>query len=36
MWNGRKSTVDSTGNNINFWITDDLEAMNTLNDNEHC
>lgn len=36
MWNGSKPTVDSTGNNINFWITDNLAAMDALNDNEPC
>lgn len=36
MWNGVKPTVDSTGNNINFWITDKIAAMDDLNDGESC
>ena len=36
MWNGVKETVDSNGNNIYFWITDNVEEMNDLNDNEPC
>lgn len=36
IWNGIKPTVDSAGNNIDFWITDNVEEMNDLNDNEPC
>jgi hypothetical protein len=36
MWNGVKPTVDSAGNNINFWITDKVPAMDELNDGEDC
>lgn len=36
MWNGIKEIKDSSGNDINFWITDDLEIMNTLNDGDPC
>ena len=36
MWNGVKPTVDSAGNNINFWITDKISAMDDLNDGEDC
>ena len=36
MWNGVKDIKDSVGNNIDFWITDNLELMNTLNDGDPC
>lgn len=36
MWNGVKPLVDSAGNNIDFWITDDLQVMKDLNDDEPC
>lgn len=28
--------IDSAGNPINFWITDDLTEMDTLNNGDHC
>jgi hypothetical protein len=28
--------VDSAGNDIDFWITDDLQVMKDLNDDEPC
>lgn len=36
MWNGLKCTLDSAGTPIDFWITDDVSEMNTLNDKEPC
>ena len=36
MWNGIKSTVDSAGNPIYFWITDNLQEMDDLNDGDPC
>ena len=36
MWNGVKQMRDSAGFPINFWITDNLDEMDTLNDNDPC
>ena len=36
LYNGHKDLVDFRGNEIPFWITDDLSAMASLNDKTAC
>jgi len=36
MWNGIKPMTDLSGNIINFWITDNLDEMDELNDSDPC
>ena len=36
IWNGIRPLTDSAGNSIDFWITDDLDEMSVLNDDDPC
>ena len=36
FFNGMQPTQDENGNEINYWLTDDLSQMITLNDGEMC
>ena len=36
LFNGNMNTSNSGGTNINYFITDDLEAMSSLNDGKPC
>ena len=36
LWNGIKPIEDSNGRDIWFWVTDDIEEMDTLNEGEPC
>ena len=36
FFNGFTDTTDANGNAVNYWLTDDVAAMYTLNDNSAC